>query len=177
MTAFSITGTVLFLGLALVAAFYPVDAFWLRYCLPLLPLAVMVVIGLRDPGQFPAWFIFVVGIFVDLFSHGPIGFWAFVYLFAQFFVLLLPLHVLQRRVQRVFAIGGVMTVLMCTMYLIVSLYQLGWTPFQPVFLACAVVAILIVGFDWVLPDRTMQGFSFTHEPARHRSGGGNVSTR
>lgn len=54
-----------------------------RHALPLLPLAAIHDSTLRRPGAVPEWLVFLCGLALDVLTQGPLGFWAFVYLFAH----------------------------------------------------------------------------------------------
>ncbi len=52
--------------------------------------------ALRAPHLLPPWAVFMLGLGIDLFSAGPLGFWGIVYLSAYALVLLLRRRILRR---------------------------------------------------------------------------------
>lgn len=53
-----------------------------RFFPPFLPIVVIHFWGLRRPELVPEWFVFAAGLCLDILTHGPLGFWALVYLTA-----------------------------------------------------------------------------------------------
>lgn len=53
-----------------------------RFFLPLLPLIVIHYWTMRRPDRVSEWWAFVAGLCLDILTHGPIGFWALMYLLA-----------------------------------------------------------------------------------------------
>lgn len=53
-----------------------------RFFLPFLPVVVIHYWGLRRPELVPEWFVFASGLCLDILTHGPLGYWALVYLAA-----------------------------------------------------------------------------------------------
>jgi len=51
-----------------------------RFFLPLLPLIVIHYWTMRRPTLFAERWVFLAGLSLDILTHGPIGYWAFVYL-------------------------------------------------------------------------------------------------
>lgn len=51
-----------------------------RFFLPLLPLIVIHYWTLRRPTVTAEWWAFLAGLSLDILTHGPIGYWAFIYL-------------------------------------------------------------------------------------------------
>lgn len=57
----------------------PVDD---RFVLPLLPIVVIYYWTLERDAWLPEWAIFLAGLLLDVLTHGPLGYWALVYLAA-----------------------------------------------------------------------------------------------
>ena len=53
-----------------------------RFFLPLLPVVAIHYWALRRPEVLPEWFVFLAGLLLDVFTHGPLGYWPLVYLVA-----------------------------------------------------------------------------------------------
>ena len=53
-----------------------------RFFLPLLPVVAVHYWALRRPELLPEWFVFLAGLVLDVFTHGPLGYWPLVYLMA-----------------------------------------------------------------------------------------------
>lgn len=51
-----------------------------RFFLPLLPLIVIHYWTMRRPALIMEWWAFAAGLSVDILTHGPIGYWALIYL-------------------------------------------------------------------------------------------------
>lgn len=51
-----------------------------RFILPLLPLIVIHYWTVRRPGHVAEWWVFLAGISLDILTHGPLGYWALIYL-------------------------------------------------------------------------------------------------
>lgn len=51
-----------------------------RFLLPLLPLIVIHYWTMRRPDVIADWWVFAAGLSLDILSHGPLGFWALIYL-------------------------------------------------------------------------------------------------
>ena len=51
-----------------------------RFILPLLPLIVIHYWTVRRPSLVPEWWAFAAGLSLDILTHGPIGYWALIYL-------------------------------------------------------------------------------------------------
>ncbi len=56
-----------------------------RFFLPFLPVVAIHYWGLRRPEFVPEWFVFMAGLGLDTLTHGPLGYWALVYLAAYAF--------------------------------------------------------------------------------------------
>ncbi|MEQ1719057.1 MAG: hypothetical protein ABL907_24235 [Hyphomicrobium sp.] len=53
-----------------------------RFFLPMLPVVAIHYWALRRPEFLPEWFVFLSGLLLDIFTHGPLGYWPLVYLAA-----------------------------------------------------------------------------------------------
>lgn len=51
-----------------------------RFLLPLVPYMLIHAWVMDRPRLMPEWFVFAIGILVDVLTHGPLGYWALVYL-------------------------------------------------------------------------------------------------
>lgn len=54
-----------------------------RFFLPLLPCVAIHYWAMRRPDHVPEWFVFAAGLLLDVFTHGPLGYWSLIYLLAQ----------------------------------------------------------------------------------------------
>ena len=55
-----------------------------RFFLPLLPVVAIHFWSLRYPGLVPEWYVFMMGLSLDILTHGPLGYWSLVYLITHF---------------------------------------------------------------------------------------------
>lgn len=55
-----------------------------RFFLPLLPLVAIHYWTLRHPQLIPEWLVFVIGLCLDVLTHGPLGYWSLIYLVGYF---------------------------------------------------------------------------------------------
>jgi rod shape-determining protein MreD len=53
---------------------------WARLALPLLPLSAIYFWSVRQPRTMSAGVAFLAGLFIDVMTHGPLGFWSLIYL-------------------------------------------------------------------------------------------------
>ena len=53
-----------------------------RFFLPMLPVVAIHYWALRRPQAVPEWAIFMAGLLLDVFTHGPLGYWPLIYLAA-----------------------------------------------------------------------------------------------
>lgn len=51
-----------------------------RIALPLLPVIAIHYWTLRHDALVPEWMVFIAGLLLDILTHGPLGFWALIYL-------------------------------------------------------------------------------------------------
>lgn len=54
-----------------------------RFFLPLLPVVAIHYWTLRHDAWLPEWVVFLAGLAVDILTHGPLGYWALIYLIAH----------------------------------------------------------------------------------------------
>lgn len=54
-----------------------------RFLLPLLPVIAIHYWTLRHDAWLPEWVVFLAGLALDILTHGPVGYWAFIYLIAH----------------------------------------------------------------------------------------------
>ena len=54
-----------------------------RFFLPLLPVVAVHYWTLRHDAWLPEWVVFLAGLMLDILTHGPLGYWAFIYLLAH----------------------------------------------------------------------------------------------
>ena len=125
---------------------------------PQLLLCVVFYWAVRAPHMMPPASVFLLGIAIDLFSAGPLGFWALIYLAAYAVVSVLPYKFCSGGFMRCLAgfafIASVATVLE---WAFGSLYFGVWVPIQPLAMGClasiAVFAPMVLLFDYVCRQR------------------------
>jgi uncharacterized membrane protein YccC len=118
-----------------------------RFVMPLLPYMAAHVFLARGLGVVPSPVLFVAGLFVDLATHGPLGFWALIYLSAALVARHLP-AVMQRSILgRLGGLGAIVLVLIVFQVALASLYKFEWVDWQGVIAGTSIAALPLMVVD------------------------------
>jgi hypothetical protein len=122
------------------------DATW-----ALLPVVVIHLFAARVPAAMPSWLAFLAGLSMDLATQGPPGYWALIYLAGLFW-----LRITGGWQHRAIAIRagralGTVLIVAATQYVVASLYLMQPARPAPIVESAAIIAILVVAFELVMP--------------------------
>ena len=121
------------------------------FAVPLLPCLVIYSAGLRWPASMPSWLVFLAGLLVDLATHGPLGYWAFIYLSVLMIAQMLPDALAQDwRARAGFAVAG-MVVIGLLQFAVSSAYQLMAQDFLAISLASVSLAVPLAIIEMAVP--------------------------
>ena len=97
--------------------------------MPLIPLVVIYFWSIYSPSYLPSVSVFLIGLFQDLLTGGPLGLWPAIYLFVQYIVLS-QRNYFQGREQRVVWLGFTVSAFLAALclWLIMSLMSGGLLP-------------------------------------------------
>ncbi len=102
-----------------------------RFFLPMLPVIAVHFWSLRHPGLVPEWYVFVSGLVVDVLTHGPLGYWALVYLITHL-VAVLSAPLADRGISvRIALLAAALIIVTCAAWAIASVYFLEWLDLWP----------------------------------------------
>ena len=121
-----------------------------RFVMPLLPYMAAHIFLARGVGVVPSPILFVAGLVMDLATHGPLGFWAIIYLSGALFARQLPGGIMQTVLGRQGALAATVLVLFVVQVGVASLYKLEWVDWRGVIAGTSVaaLAVLIVDLIW-----------------------------
>jgi len=118
-----------------------------RFFLPLLPVVSIHYWALRRTAAMPEWLVFLVGLLLDIFTHGPLGYWPLIYLWAYFLgVAGEPLGRKSQLMRLVYFAGSLLAVAVLA-WAVASLYffeAADWRPYAQGAALAAAAAVLIV---------------------------------
>ncbi len=121
-----------------------------RFVMPLLPYMAAHVFLMRGVGVVPSPVLFGVGLFMDLATNGPLGFWALIYLGAALVVRHLPGEMAHSVVGRLGGLGAMVLVLIVFQVALASLYKFEWVDWQGVIAGTSIAALpaLVLDLLW-----------------------------
>jgi rod shape-determining protein MreD len=109
---------------------------WARLALPLLPMSAIYFWTVRKPQTMSAGLVFIVGLFIDVMTHGPLGFWSLIYLVGAAIGRLeskrLPVA---GQTLRLISFAFVAAVLGILQWSVLSVYSVRWIEWPPFALA------------------------------------------
>jgi rod shape-determining protein MreD len=118
-----------------------------RFFLPLLPVVAIHYWTLRHDAWLPEWVVFAAGLALDILTHGPLGYWAFIYLLAHLIATLSArLHV-ESMLGRLILLGLAIVLLTIVAWAVASVYffdVLDVSPYATGAVLAALCALLIV---------------------------------
>lgn len=106
----------------------PSDA---RFLLPLLPFLVIHHWAVRRPASMPEWLVFLSGLGTDVLTHGPLGFWSFIYLVGYMLSRAFRLHDHWAVIGQWLEAVALLSILAALQWLIASAYFLGSVDWRP----------------------------------------------
>ena len=118
-----------------------------QYVMPLLPVVLVLVIGLRAPSAMPSWLAFGCGLVMDLLLQGPLGFWALIYLAALLAVRLVPIRQRQRALLRLVWISAICVGLAVLQWSVASAYLWAGVEVWPLAWAGVVVWLCTMAIE------------------------------
>lgn len=128
-----------------------------RFFLPLLPVVAVHYWTLRHPRLIPEWFVFLVGLGLDVLTHGPLGYWSLVYLTGYFCAVVSEPYAHSGQIGRLIFWIAAMMVTTFVAWAVSSLYFLelaDWQPFvHGMVFALFAGGILVPFLHAVDPDR------------------------
>jgi rod shape-determining protein MreD len=92
-----------------------------RFFLPLLPVIAIHYWTLRHDAWLPEWVVFLAGLTLDILTHGPVGYWAFIYLLAHLTATLSARLHLESSLDRLLLLGLAIVVITFAAWLTASI--------------------------------------------------------
>jgi len=137
-----------------------------RHAVPLLPYVVIHLASVRQPSAMPSWLAFLSGLSLDVATHGPLGYWALLFLVGLLCVRLASAQRLTsgRHVASGLRRTALVLVTMVTIgavqAVVGGLYTMQWQNPLPIVQAILWVGGVIVCLEWLMPVRTgrIRGF-------------------
>ena len=102
-----------------------------RFFLPMLPVIAVHFWSLRHPSLVPEWYVFAVGLVLDVLTHGPLGYWALVYLITHLLAVLSAPFADRGFTVRVALLAAALIAVTLTAWAIASVYFLEWLDVWP----------------------------------------------
>ena len=118
-----------------------------RFMMPLLPYMAAHVFLARGVGVVPSPVLFAAGLVMDLATHGPLGFWAIIYLSGALFARQLPGAIMQTVMGRLGALAATVLVLFVVQIAVASLYKLEWVDGRGVIAGTSLAALMVLIVD------------------------------
>lgn len=124
-----------------------------RFVMPLLPYMAAHVFLVRGIGMVSSLVLFGAGVFMDLATNGPLGFWPLIYLGAALVVRLLPGEMARSVAGRLGALASMVLVLIVFQVVLASLYKFEWVDWQGVIAGTSIAALPVFLVDLVWRSR------------------------
>ena len=118
-----------------------------RFFLPLLPVVAIHYWTLRHDAWLPEWVVFLAGLALDILTHGPVGYWAFIYLFAHLIATLGSRTRPETTLARLALLGLAIAMVTVVAWAVASIYffeVLDWAPYVTGAVLASLCAILII---------------------------------
>jgi len=141
------------------------------YVLQVMPYMLAHLFLARGKGFVPSPVVFVAGLFMDIASDGPLGFWSLIYLFGILIARQLPNSLMQTRLGRLSGMLLAVFALAAAQVALASLYQFRWIDWHAVLAGTLVAGLLTSLLDLLWPEgRADRPLNVTE-----RGGGGTTS--
>lgn len=118
-----------------------------RFFLPLLPIVAIHYWALRRHQALPEWAVFLAGLLLDIFTHGPLGYWPLVYLAAYMLGVLQETAGRKSKILRLVLFAGSIVLIAALGWAVASIYFfeiVDWRPYARGAALAAAAAIVIV---------------------------------
>lgn len=118
-----------------------------RFFLPLLPCVAIHYWAMRRPDHVPEWFVFAAGLLLDVFTHGPLGYWSLIYLLAQSLGVLGTEAIRSGVWVRLGLFGASLVAVTFVSWVVASVYFLelaDWMPYARAAIMAALASIVII---------------------------------
>ena len=118
-----------------------------RFFLPLLPVVAIHYWSLRHGALIPEWVVFLAGLTLDILTHGPLGYWALIYLTAHMLAVVSAPYASHGHVARLALFVFALAIVTVVAWAVSSIYFLEPADFQPYAIAAGLagaVALLLV---------------------------------
>ena len=118
-----------------------------RFFLPMMPVIAIHYWSLRQPESVPEWMIFLAGLALDVLTHGPLGYWALIYLLAFVLGLLSQPFGAGSQAARIGLFAAALLVVAFAAWAVSSAYGfeiVDWRPYATGVIYAALASILIV---------------------------------
>ena len=102
-----------------------------RFFLPLLPVVAIHFWSLRHPGLVPDWFVFFVGLSLDILTQGPLGYWSLIYLAAHVLAVIAAPFAAGNSMIRLALFGTSLIAVAAIAWLVSSIYFLEFADVMP----------------------------------------------
>ena len=102
-----------------------------RFFLPMLPVVAIHYWALRKPGALPEWSVFLAGLLLDVFTHGPLGYWPLIYLFAYLLGVLGQTAGSKHQVIRLILFAASLACVAALGWAVASIYFLEFADWRP----------------------------------------------
>jgi rod shape-determining protein MreD len=103
-----------------------------RFVLPMLPIIAIHYWSLRQTNSVPEWPVFLAGLALDILTHGPLGFWALIYLLAYVLGVLSAPYGHLGQIARIGLFAAALAAVAVAAWAVSSLYVLeavDWRPY------------------------------------------------
>lgn len=103
-----------------------------RFFLPLLPVVAVHYWALRHDAWLPEWAVFIAGLTLDVLTHGPLGYWALIYLLVHLTATLSSRLAVEGTLGRLMLLGFAIVLVTVVAWAVASLYffePLDWVPY------------------------------------------------
>lgn len=140
-----------------------------RFFLPMLPIVAIHYWALRRHEALPEWSVFVAGLLLDIFTHGPLGYWPLVYLAAYTLGVVEATAGRKGQILRLVLFGTSLVLIAAFGWAVASVYFFelaDWRPYVRGAALAAAAAVLIVPLLHYLdaPDTGREGQPLTRGP-------------
>ena len=118
-----------------------------RFFLPMMPVIAIHYWSLRQPENVPEWLVFLAGLALDVLTHGPLGYWALIYLLAFVLGVLSQPFGAAGQAARIALFAAALTIVAFGAWAVSSVYGLefvDWRPYAASVIYAALASILIV---------------------------------